>query len=145
HRRGRIPGDAPRGGSFCRFPSVDPGRLLGPMRNNRSSDRQYWRPVCTKEARMAPSPLGASDSISVITIWIALAALAVPALEQGLRPEREVERYQQYRSAVRAILDRFDDSESQAEKIQIMEEMERLCFDELRNFLITNERARFVL
>jgi hypothetical protein len=87
----------------------------------------------------------ASDSISVITIWIALAALAVRALEQGLRPEREVERYQQYRSAVRAILDRFDDSESQAEKIQIMEEMERLCFDELRNFLITNERARFVL
>lgn len=94
---------------------------------------------------MAPSLLGASDSISVITIWIALAALAVRALEQGLRPEREVERYQQYRSAVRAILDRFDDSESQAEKIQIMEEMERLCFDELRNFLITNERARFVL
>jgi hypothetical protein len=85
------------------------------------------------------------DSINVITIWIALAALAVRALEQGLQPEREVERYQQYRSGVRAILDRFDGSESQAEKIQIMEEMERLSYDELRNFLITNERARFIL
>lgn len=87
----------------------------------------------------------ASNSIYVVTIWIALAALAVRAVEQGLQPEREVERYQQYRSALRAILDRFDLAETQGEKIQIMEEMERLSFDELRNFLITNERAKFVI
>jgi hypothetical protein len=91
----------------------------------------------------------ASDRINVViyvvTIWIALAALAVRAIEQGLQPEREVERYQQYRSALRAILDRFDRAETQSEKIQIMEEMERLSFDELRNFLITNERAKFVM
>jgi hypothetical protein len=87
----------------------------------------------------------ASNSIYVVTIWIALAALAVRAVEQGLQPEREVERYQQYRSALRAILDRFDRAATQGEKIQIMEEMERLSFDELRNFLITNERAKFVI
>jgi hypothetical protein len=86
-----------------------------------------------------------SESINLIIIWIALAALSVRAIEQGLQPEREVERYQQYRSAVRAILERFDRAQSQAEKIQIMEAMEQVAFDELRNFLITNERARFVL
>ena len=86
-----------------------------------------------------------SAGVSVVVIFIALAALATRAFEQGLQPEREVERYQQYRSAVRAVLERFDDAESQAEKIQIMEEMERLSFDELRNFLMTNDRAHFVI
>jgi len=88
---------------------------------------------------------GGADSISVASMWIALAALAARAIEQGLQPEREAERYQQYRSALRAVLDRFDHTQSQAEKIPIMEEMERIAFDELRNFLITNERARFIL
>jgi Domain of unknown function (DUF4365) len=67
------------------------------------------------------------------------------AIEQGLQPEREIERYQQYRSAVRAILERYDEAPSQAAKIEIMREMERLSFDEMRNFLITNERSRFVM
>lgn len=81
----------------------------------------------------------------VFVIWLALAALATRAIEQGLQPEREIERYQQYRSGVRAILERYDEATSQNAKIQIMREMERLAFDEMRNFLITNERSRFVL
>jgi hypothetical protein len=86
-----------------------------------------------------------SESMNVVVIWIALAALAIRAVEQGLQPEREAERYQQYRSGVRAVLDRFDGASSQDEKVHMMQEMERLAFDELRNFLITNERARFVM
>jgi hypothetical protein len=67
------------------------------------------------------------------------------AVEQGLQPEREIERYQQYRSGVRAILERYDHAVSQNAKIEIMREMERLAFEEMRNFLITNERSRFVM
>jgi hypothetical protein len=81
----------------------------------------------------------------VVIIWLALAALATRAIEQGLQPEREIERYQQYRSGVRAILERYDEATSQTGKIPIMREMERLAFDELRNFLVTNERSRFVM
>ena len=81
----------------------------------------------------------------VVIIWLALAALATRAIEQGLQPEREIERYQQYRSGVRAILERYDEATSQNAKIQIIREMERLAFDEMRNFLITNERSSFVL
>jgi hypothetical protein len=81
----------------------------------------------------------------VVIIWLALAALATRAIEQGLQPEREIERYQQYRSGVRAILERYDEATSQSAKIAIMREMERLAFDEMRNFLVTNERSSFVL
>jgi hypothetical protein len=81
----------------------------------------------------------------VIIIWLALAALATRAIEEGLQPEREIERYQQYRSAVRAILERYDDTSNPRSKLEIMREMERLAFDEMRNFLIGGERARFVM
>jgi hypothetical protein len=81
----------------------------------------------------------------VVIIWLALAALTTRAIEQGLQPEREIERYQQYRSGVRAILERYDEASSQNAKIEIMREMERLAFDEMRNFLITNERSRFIM
>jgi hypothetical protein len=81
----------------------------------------------------------------VVIIWLALAALATRAIEQGLQPEREIERYPQYRSGVRAILERYDEATSQNAKIPIMREMERLAFDEMRNFLVTNERSRFVM
>jgi hypothetical protein len=86
-----------------------------------------------------------SELVSVIVIWFAIVALGVRAMEQGLQPEREIERYQQYLSAVRAVLERFDNARSQSEKIRVMREMERLSFDEMRNFLITNDRTRFVM
>ena len=82
---------------------------------------------------------------SLIIIWIAIAALAVRAIEDGLQPEREVERYQQYRSSVSFVLERFDQAASQKEKLQTMQEMERLVFDEMRNFLISGNQTRFVL
>jgi hypothetical protein len=83
--------------------------------------------------------------LNAAIIWIAVAALAARAFEQGLQPERELERYQQYGLGCKAILERFDSAASQAEKVKIMMEMERLSFDEMRNFLITNNRARFVM
>jgi hypothetical protein len=82
---------------------------------------------------------------SLVIVWIAIAALAIRAIEDGLQPEREAERYQQYRSSVSFVLERFDRAASQREKLQIMQEMERLVFDEMRNFLISGNRTRFVL
>jgi hypothetical protein len=83
--------------------------------------------------------------LGAATIWIAVAALAARAFAQGLQPEQEIERYQQYGSDCKAILERFDAAPSHAEKVRIMMEMERLSFDEMRNFLITNYQARFVM
>jgi len=86
-----------------------------------------------------------SPEAIVAIIWVALAALATRAIEQGLQPEREIERYQQYRSAVRGILGRFDEASSQTAKVKIMREMEQLAVQEMQNFLITGERSRFVI
>jgi len=52
-----------------------------------------------------------------------------------------MERYQQYRSALRCIRDRFDNSATPAEKLQVMRDMERISFEEMRNFLRTAREA----
>ena len=49
--------------------------------------------------------------------------IGVRALEEGLQPEREIERYRHYAAAVRAIRDRFDAAKSPAQKFEIMREM----------------------
>lgn len=96
------------------------------------------------------TPLGDAEKIVAIVfclgiIVIAVVALAVRAFQQGLQPEREIERYQQYRSAVQNILEQFDAAGSPAEKVKVMRRMEQLVVDEMRNFLITNERASFAI
>ena len=96
-------------------------------------------------SQLAPLIPVLMTTLNAAIIWIAVAALAGRALAQGLQPEREIERYQQYGSDCKAILERFDAAPSQADKVGIMMEMERLSYDEMRNFLITNQRARFVM
>jgi hypothetical protein len=83
--------------------------------------------------------------IHVWVIWIAILVLGLRALQEGLQPEREIERYRHYRAGVRAVRDRFDKAQSTAEKLQIMQEMERLSFDEFRNFLRSSNEARFII
>jgi hypothetical protein len=78
-------------------------------------------------------------------IVIAVVALAARAFQQGLQPEREVERYQQYRSAVQSVLEQFDEAELPSQKLMVMRRMERLTYDEMRVFLIDNERSSFAI
>jgi hypothetical protein len=66
-------------------------------------------------------------------------------LQECLRPGREIERCRQYRAGVRAVRDRFDQAQSTAEKLETMQEMERLSFDEIRNFLRCCREARFII
>jgi hypothetical protein len=53
--------------------------------------------------------------------------------------------YRRYCGGIRAIRDRFDQAGSPADKLQVMVEMQRLSFDEFRNFLRSNNEARFVI
>jgi len=90
-------------------------------------------------------PAGPPSILAAIIIDLAVVGLAARALAEGLAPEREIERNQQYSSACRAILERFEAAASPADRVRVMMEMERLTFDEMRNFLLTNQRARFVM
>jgi hypothetical protein len=83
--------------------------------------------------------------IHVWVIWIAILVLGLRALQEGLQPEREIERYRHYRTGLRAVRDRFDKAQSTVEKFEIMQEMERLSFDEFRNFLRSSNEARFII
>jgi hypothetical protein len=78
-------------------------------------------------------------------ILIAITSATVRALQQGLQPEREVERYQQYRSALQAMRRQFEAAPSASEKIEVMQRMEHIAFDEMRNFLLTNQRSSFAM
>lgn len=86
-----------------------------------------------------------SGPFNAIIILIAIFALVARAFEQGLQPEREIERYQQYRSNVAAILDRFDEAKTQSEKVAVMRDMEQLSFYEMCDFIVTNNDAVFVM
>jgi hypothetical protein len=95
-------------------------------------------------------PIGdAAGLISIVfsaaIIVIAVVALSTRAVQQGLQPEREIERYQQYRSAVQAILEEFDEADTPYRKIRVMRQMERVAFDELRNFVRTHDRSSFAV
>lgn len=83
--------------------------------------------------------------LNVGVLWLAVGVLAVRALEEGMRPQREVERYRQYRSALRSVEARLNATGSPAEKIAVMKQLEQVSYEEMVNFLKDHDEARFVM
>ena len=83
--------------------------------------------------------------LHIAGIWLAILALAVRTLDEGLRPGAEVERYRAYRDSARNILERFDRAPSLAEALEPMREMEELSYDEMIAFLRSNKKASFAM
>jgi hypothetical protein len=78
-------------------------------------------------------------------IWIALIALGGRALEDGYRSQAEVERYEQYRANVRVAQERLDEARTFPAKLEAIRAFERVSLEEMRVFLRTHARARFLL
>jgi hypothetical protein len=87
---------------------------------------------------------GLSPWAQWIAVCFAVTALGMRTLEEGLQPKREIERYQRHGDLVADILERFDAGSRQI-KFQAMIEMERLAFEEMRDFLRTARESRFVM
>lgn len=83
--------------------------------------------------------------LHLAAVWFAILALSIRTLEEGLRPGREVERYRAYRSALRAIERRFNEAPTVEARYRAMTALETLTFDEMVNFLKSNNEARFVM
>lgn len=83
--------------------------------------------------------------LEVAVIWIALIALAGRAMEDGFQPQREIERYEQYRANVRVATERFDAATTFSAKLDAIRSFERSSLEEMRVFLRTHARARFLL
>lgn len=86
-----------------------------------------------------------SPAMHVGIVWTAIAALAARALEEGLQPARDVERYTRYRSVLARFLFHYDRSDEPGEKRRIMREVERVVYQEMRSFLVTTYDSRFIL
>lgn len=83
--------------------------------------------------------------LQVLVVWTALIALGARALESGLAPQREVERYEQYRANIRVAKDRFDAADSVALKVETMRAFERVTLEEMIIFIRTHARSHFLL
>jgi hypothetical protein len=74
-----------------------------------------------------------------------MVALAARALEDGLKPQREVERYEQYRASVRVARVRFDAALDMQTRLEVMRAFEQTSMEEMRVFLRTYAKARYLL
>ena len=66
-------------------------------------------------------------------------------MEDGFQPQREIERYEQYRANVRVTEERFAAARTYAAKLEVMRAFERSSLEEMRVFLRTHAKARFLL
>jgi hypothetical protein len=83
--------------------------------------------------------------LEVAVIWTALVALAGRALEDGYAPLREVERYEQYEGNIRVAIERVDAAQGFAAKLVVARAFERTSLEEMRVFIRTQAKTRFLL
>jgi hypothetical protein len=83
--------------------------------------------------------------LQTAVVWTALIALGARAFESGLAPQREVERYEQYRSNICVALRRFDDAPSTQARIEVMRAFEATSQEEMLVFIRTHASSHFLL
>jgi hypothetical protein len=83
--------------------------------------------------------------IDTVILCTATVALAARALEDGLKPQREVERYEQYLASVRVARVRFDAALDMQTRLEVMRAFEQTSMEEMRVFLRTYAKARYLL
>ena len=88
---------------------------------------------------------GSTNAISSIAIAFAILAVGVRAALEGLRPQRETRRMAFYAQAVQRANDSLDAARSYTRRIAALSMLERASYEEMIEFISSNERARFVL
>jgi hypothetical protein len=83
--------------------------------------------------------------LQTAVVWTALIALGARALESGLAPQREVERYEQYRSNIRVAIRRFDGATTPEARIEVMRGFEATSQEEMLVFIRTHAHSHFLL
>ena len=129
---------------FLRWPAIRQASILSALASVGLSAAL----VCSAVLVYAHA-FGTGDHLEPIfrmgAIVAALVGLALRTLQEGLAPEEEIERYNDYRARIAQLRERFQGTKDQNERLRIMEDLERAAFDELRGFLRTHRRARFLL
>jgi hypothetical protein len=74
-----------------------------------------------------------------------LIGLALRTIQEGLAPDKEIERYKDYLAMTSQLRDRFQQSTASKERLHLMEEMELVSVDEMKEFLRVHHNAKFLL
>jgi len=126
------------------------GRKLSPRQQERAFSLLAW--VCIAIIVLLHISFVAGEMfhvtlplIETAVIWTALIALAGRALEDGLKPQREVERYEQYRVSSLVAHQRFGVAHNIETKLEIMRNFEQVSLEEMRTFVRTHARAAYLL
>jgi len=95
----------------------------------------------------SPMAIPANVQLGVRTGAIAVAILgaALRTIQEGLSPDKEIERYKHYRGRTLQLRERFKQTTDVKERLHLMEELELASVDEMKGFLRTHYNARFVL
>jgi hypothetical protein len=72
------------------------------------------------------------------------AVVAMRAMKEGLLVSADAERYRWYAAAVRTVHRRFERAEV-PKKVFLLREMEQVAYQEMRRFMLSAARARFVM
>ncbi len=80
-----------------------------------------------------------------LAIIFAILAVGVRALQEGLRPHQEIRRMEYYANAIDHARERMHEARTSRKKLDAAMLLERASFEEMVEFLGTNEQARFVL
>jgi hypothetical protein len=85
------------------------------------------------------------NCVRTAAIAIAIIGAALRTVEGGFAPEKEMERYEDYRSRTTQLRDRFVAATDLKERLYLMEELELATVDEMKSFLRTHHNATFVM
>jgi hypothetical protein len=90
-------------------------------------------------------PPNAQLCVRTSAIAVAIIGAALRTIQEGLSPDREIERYKHYRGRTFQLRERFKQTTDAKERLHLMEELELASVDEMRGFLRTHYNARFIL
>lgn len=126
------------------------GKRLSSRQTERAFSRLGWASVAIVVTlhivMIAAEPLSLSRLwLEAAVVWTALIALGARALEAGLQPSRDVERYEQYRANILVASERFEAADGLAGKLEVMRGFERNSLEEMRIFMRTHKRSSFML
>lgn len=85
------------------------------------------------------------ELLSSLGIAYAIVAVGARAMLEGLRPQRETRRMQFYAAAINHAGESFAGARTHNKRIEAASLLERASYDEMIEFIGSNERARFVL
>jgi hypothetical protein len=91
---------------------------------------------------------GVNPSFRLIAGFVAAisssSVVAMRALKEGLLFSADAERYKWYLATVRSLYRRFELAE-RPQKVELLRELERVAYQEMRRFMVSVSQARFVM